>query len=224
MQKNRLKIKKIRNMILLGMTLIVMLGIYINIRNSRAEDAIQITVNVTDTEGLVGVQTLTLPATVSENGTYQIEVPNYINAIETKEIYLSDETKIEDVTYNKDYTKGWYPIELTSEEVAALETNIKATYTKKEYTNGTETIVCYYRKVSDPTNEVTMRYFMPLNAVINVEQIENASLTNLDLPIKSTIEKAYNISINYENASGQMVEKVYASNGSNRGKHHGRYL
>ena len=63
MLKNKIIAKKIRNIFMLLMAIIIMVGVYTNIRNSRAENVLQIDIEVADKSNLLKPQTITVDAT-----------------------------------------------------------------------------------------------------------------------------------------------------------------
>ena len=71
--------KKIRNIIFLGMIAIVVLGVYNNIRNSKAEDIIDFTLEVQDRQQLLEMQEIAVQAIDNEDDTYTIKLPKNVN-------------------------------------------------------------------------------------------------------------------------------------------------
>ena len=68
MLKNKIIVKKIRNIFILLMAIIIMLGAYQNIRNSKAENVIQIEMEVSDKNNILSAQTITVDATETRDG------------------------------------------------------------------------------------------------------------------------------------------------------------
>ena len=81
MQKSKNLIKKFRNLIIFLMVIMVIIGIYFNIRNSRAEQENEITLIVTDIETDGDEKEIKVIATENNDGTFSIELPR---AVDTK--------------------------------------------------------------------------------------------------------------------------------------------
>ena len=79
MLKNKIIIKKIRNIFILLMAIIIMVGVYTNIRNSRAENVIQIEVEISDKSNKIDTQKITIDATETKDGNYLIKLPTSVN-------------------------------------------------------------------------------------------------------------------------------------------------
>ena len=68
MLRNKIIVKKIRNIFILLMAIIIMIGAYHNIRNSKAENVIQIELEVADKSGILSAQNITVDATETSDG------------------------------------------------------------------------------------------------------------------------------------------------------------
>ena len=91
MLKNKIIVKRIRNIFILLMVMIVMLGAYRNIRRSRAENVIEISMEVADKTNNLAVQTLTLSATETSNGIYLLELPTAVNGNIVTKYYTTED-------------------------------------------------------------------------------------------------------------------------------------
>lgn len=95
MKKSQEIISKIKKIIILLMIVIVLIGIYFNIRNSRAEQENEITLLVADSERTNEFQEVNVIATENEEGTYSIELPRTVkNKIVNKYITENNEELI----------------------------------------------------------------------------------------------------------------------------------
>lgn len=74
MLKNKIVAKKIRNIIVLLMCVIIALGAYSNIRKSKAEKVVPILVEVADKDGVLSMQTLEVEAKETINDLYSLEL------------------------------------------------------------------------------------------------------------------------------------------------------
>ena len=90
MLKNKIIGKKIRNILILLMAIIIMLGAYHNIRNSRAENVIQIEMEVSDKSNILSAQTITVDATETSDGNYLVDLPISVNEYIVTKYYTSD--------------------------------------------------------------------------------------------------------------------------------------
>lgn len=86
MLKNKIIVKKIRNITLLFMVLMIMIGAYSNIRRSRAEDVISVVAKAIDSYGLLEKEDLLIDAKAVEKDMYEIELPETINTKKYNEI------------------------------------------------------------------------------------------------------------------------------------------
>ena len=67
MLKNKIIVKKIRNILILFMSILIMIGAYHNVRRSRAENVIEISMEVADKNNSLEKQTVTIDATETKN-------------------------------------------------------------------------------------------------------------------------------------------------------------
>lgn len=209
MQKNKIILKKIRNVILLGMIMIIMLGAYYNIKKSRAENVVQITVQVTDTENKVAMQSVTLDATITAEGNYQVELPSILNTYYITQYYAVDGTEVvADAEEKLMLTLTAEQIEMiVSGETETLVADITVDYEKKEVTDGTETLEVYNRTTTVDSTKI--EGYMPANSEVEITTIDSSSLT---LPGRVEFKKGYSISIKYENETG-IIEYISTNYG-----------
>ena len=85
-RRNRIIVKKIRNIVILLMAIIVMIGAYKNIRDSRAEDVIEIDAIAIDNYGYLSNELFKLEATQIGDELYEIELPESVNGKEINQI------------------------------------------------------------------------------------------------------------------------------------------
>ena len=198
MLKNKIIVKKIRNIFILLMAIIIMLGAYRNIRNSKAENVIQIEMEVSDKSNILSAQTITVDATETSDGNYLLTLPTSVNKnIVTKYYTSSGEEILVDADNNIS------TIQLTDEEVANKKVQVQSDYDTKEVTVNNQTKLLYNKELQELPNEsgtgsqdVIVTGYMPLDVDIEVKEMDLATLTSVKLPSENqTMQKAYEISI-----------------------------
>ncbi len=224
MLKNKMIVKKIRNIFILLMAIIIMLGAYHNIRNSKAENVIQIELEVSDKSNTLSAQTVTIDATETSDGNYLLNLPISVNKNLVTKYYTSNGEEIVVDTENNIAT-----LQLTDEEVQNKKVQVQTDYDTKEVTVNNETKLFYKKELTneplieeqesqkdqntttngnEETDESTVNQdvvvtgYMPEDAKLEVKEVDLATLTNVKVPNdKQTMKKAYEISIY------QIVEK-----------------
>lgn len=254
MLKNKIIVKKIRNIFILLMAIIIMLGAYHNIRNSKAENVIQIELEIADKSNILSAQTITVDATETSEGNYLINLPISVNKNIVSKYYTSSGEEIEVDVENNIAT-----MQLTEEEVANKKAQLQTDYDTKEVTdaksgekkllykklltnepvteeqdensknnettqtnsttknessaqketemqseskNATQDSQNTDNKENTENQDVIATGYMPIDAKMEVKEIDLATLTSVKIPDeKQTMQKAYEISIY------QMVEK-----------------
>ena len=224
MLKNKLIIKKIRNICILLMAIIIMVGVYTNVRRSRAENVIQIELEVSDKSEVLGMQTIIVDATETQDGNYLLDLPTAVNGNIVTKYYTSDGAEVLMNDENADRT-----LTLTETEVADQKIQLQTDYDKKEITTEDGQIVTLYNKelldekeieqnviaeetnndtqanetMTDETTEepelddtVIVTGYMPLDAQVDIEEIDLSTLSEITLPIETqTVQKAYEVSV-----------------------------
>ena len=198
MLKNKIIVKKIRNIFILLMAIIIMLGAYQNIRNSKAENVIQIEMEVSDKSNILSAQTITVDATETSDGNYLLTLPTSVNKNIVTKYYTSSGEEILVDTDNNIST-----IQLTEEEVANKKVQVQSDYDTKEVTVNNQTKLLYNKELQELPNEsgtgsqdVIVTGYMPLDVDIEVKEMDLATLTSVKLPSENqTMQKAYEISI-----------------------------
>ena len=254
MLKNKIIVKKIRNIFILLMAIIIMLGAYHNIRNSKAENVIQIELEIADKSNILSAQTITVDATETSEGNHLINLPISVNKNIVSKYYTSSGEEIEVDVENNIAT-----MQLTEEEVANKKAQLQTDYDTKEVTdaksgekkilykklltnepvteeqdensknnettqtnsttknetsaqketekqseikNATQDSQNTDNKENEENQDVIVTGYMPIDAKMEVKEIDLATLTSVKIPDeKQTMQKAYEISIY------QMVEK-----------------
>ena len=130
MLKNKIIVKKIRNIFILLMAIIIMLGAYHNIRNSKAENVIQVELEVADKSNILSAQTITVDATETSDGNYLINLPISVNKNIVTKYYTSSGEEIEVNVENNLAT-----VQLTDEEVKNKKVQLQTDYDTKEVTD-----------------------------------------------------------------------------------------
>ena len=141
MLKNKLIIKKIRNICILLMAIIIMIGVYTNVRRSRAENVIQIELEVSDKSEALGMQTILVDATETQDGNYLLDLPTAVNGNIVTKYYTSDGSEVLMNDEDADRT-----LTLTETEVADQKIQLQTDYDKKEITTEDGQIVTLYNK------------------------------------------------------------------------------
>ena len=198
MLKNKIIVKKIRNIFILLMAIIIMLGAYRNIRNSKAENVIQIEMEVSDKSNILSAQTITVDATETSDGNYLLTLPTSVNKNIVTKYYTSGGEEIVVNLENNTST-----IQLTEEEVANKKVQVQSDYDTKEVIVNNQTKVFYNKELRELPNDsgtgsqdVIVTGYMPLDVDIEVKEIDLATLTSVKLPSENqTMQKAYEISI-----------------------------
>ena len=254
MLKNKIIVKKIRNIFILLMAIIIMLGAYHNIRNSKAENVIQVELEVADKSNILSAQTITVDATETSDGNYLINLPISVNKNIVTKYYTSSGEEIEVNVENNLAT-----VQLTDEEVKNKKVQLQTDYDTKEVTdtksgekkllykrlltnepvteehdetsksneatqsnsatknetttqketekqsenkNTTQSSQNTDNKENEENQDVIATGYMPIDAKMEVKEIDLATLTSVKIPDeKQTMQKAYEVSIY------QMVEK-----------------
>lgn len=181
MRKSNIIIKKVRNLMILSMAVIVIISVYFNILNSRAKETTDIVANVTDETGEVDSQKVTLVATGNKNGNYEISLPKTIS-----NVYVSNYK-----TLNCDKSAN-DKIVLSQDEVENKEINLEVNYDKKNVTSTktNEEMTLYKQNLEYDDKGIYVEGYMPLLAQINVIQNEN----DISLEILYTVVESNNMS------------------------------
>ena len=102
MRKNEMIFKKIRNIVILIMVMVVAIGAYNNIKNSRAEEKTEVSLLLQDKENIVSTVKLDIEAVKNKNGTYTVNIPKILKSKYVKTYYRSDNKSIDVNTSNTD--------------------------------------------------------------------------------------------------------------------------
>ena len=121
MLRNKLIAKKIRNIFILIMTIAIMLGAYNNVRRSRAEKVIEISLEIADKSNQLEKETVIVEATETSDGIYLLELPEIVNTKIINKYYTSASEEIESKT-----------IQLTDKEISEKKVELETEYDTKE--------------------------------------------------------------------------------------------
>ena len=222
MLKNKIIVKKIRNILILLMAIIIMLGAYHNIRNSRAENVIELTSMAIDNYGYLSDEEFKLEARELEDDLYEVELPESVNGKKINqivEVTLDDmneattEDEIVEITDNKIYlSKEQIEQEKLNIEVeydvVILETNEQGEYNKillagkteeeraaLEITEQTEMLYNKILKYEDAGNKkiVEVNGYMPIDAELQIEEVSSTKIKEIFGTAK--IDVAYDIKV-----------------------------
>ena len=171
MLKNKIIVKKIRNIFILFMAIIIMLGAYNNIRNSKAENVIQVELQVVDKSNKLSAQTVTVEATETNKGNYLLNLPRSVNGNMVIKYYTSDGEEVLIDQENNEET-----IQLTEAEVANKKIQLQTDYDMKEFIANDETKVFYKKELKNSENgEVIVIGYMPLDVELEVNELDLAT-------------------------------------------------
>ncbi len=211
MLKNKIIVKKIRNIFILLMAIMIMIGAYKNIRDSRAENVIQVEVEVADKSNILENQIITVNATETKDGNYLLDLPTSVNENIVTKYYATNGSEVA-----MDDKKSDRTLRLTDIEVANKKVELETDYDKKDVTTKDNQVVTLYnkelkQKQSENTiaeDEVTVTGYMPLDVKTEIKEIDLATLTQVKLlNEEQTMRKAYEVSVYQEkNTENEKVE------------------
>ena len=141
MLRNRIFIKKIRNICILVMAIIIAIGIYTYVRRSRAENVIQVELEVSDKSETLAMQKVRINATETEDGNFILDLPTAVNGNIVMKYYLADGTEIVMNDENADKT-----LTLTEADVTNQPIQFQTDYDKKEVTTEDGQVITLYNK------------------------------------------------------------------------------
>lgn len=193
MLKNKLIAKKIRNIFILIMTIAIMMGAYHNVRRSRAEKVIEISLEVADKNNQLEKETITVEATETSDGVYLLELPEIVNTKMITKYYNSEDEEIDSRT-----------IQLTDKEISEKKVQVATDYDTKEVeklevsgatitvAENAEKKTFYNRKITNETGDIIATGYMPLDAQLETKDIDIGTLTDVKIPNESqSMKKAF---------------------------------
>lgn len=193
MLKNKLIAKRIRNIFILIMTIAIMMGAYHNVRRSRAEKVIEISLEVADKNNQIEKETVTVEATETSDGVYLLELPEIVNTKVIAQYYNSGNEEINSKT-----------IQLTDKEIEEKKVQVATDYDTKEVeklevsgatitvAENAEKKTFYNRKITNETGDIIATGYMPLEAQLETKDIDIGTLTDVKLPNESqSMKKAF---------------------------------
>ena len=193
MLKNKLKIRKIKNIFILIMIVAIMLGMYNNVRRSRAEKVIEISLEVADKNNQIEKETVTVEATETSDGVYLLELPEIVNTKMITKYYNSEDEEIDSRT-----------IQLTDKEISEKKVQVATDYDTKEVeklevsgatitvAENAEKKTFYNRKITNETGDIIATGYMPIDAKLETKDIDIGTLTDVKLPNESqSMKKAF---------------------------------
>lgn len=223
MLKNKIIIKKIRNIFILLMAIIIMVGVYTNIRNSRAENVIQIEVEISDKSNKIDTQKITIDATETKDGNYLIKLPTSVNEFVVSKYYTTDGAEVNMINVDNSATDNTdCTLRLTETEIANKKLQLQTDYDTKEFTTDDQQTVTLYNKelknsgISDEAendnsktsktsenvqeqeenqdNVIVKGYMLP-DTKAEITEVDTNTLTNVKLPDENkSLKKAYEVS------------------------------
>ena len=210
MLRNKIALKRIRNVIFLGLVIIVMLGVYnATIRNSRAENTEPIDIDFVDAAGKLMTFSLedvnaTKNETTDENDvttvtSYTIPLNNLVNGKKVSKYYNSNGEAIDAI--------DGMALEVPAGIVTNGKVEIRLNYDQKDVSANDQTLTIYNQSLNK--SPVTISGYVPDGTNLNVTTIDKTTLSNVTLPDANLkIADAYDIDFanNYQPKSfGQTV-------------------
>lgn len=193
MLKNKLIAKRIRNIFILIMIIAIMMGAYHNVRRSRAEKVIEISLEVTDKSEQLEKETITVEATETSDGVYLLELPEIVNTKMITKYYSFEDEEIDSRT-----------IQLTDKEISEKKVQVATDYDTKEVeklevsgatitvAENAEKKTFYNRKITNETGDIIATGYMPLEAQLETKDIDIGTLTDVKIPNESqSMKKAF---------------------------------
>ena len=205
MLKNKIIVKKIRNILILFMAILIMIGAYYNVRRSRAENVIEISMEVADKNNSLEKQTVTIDATETKNGVYLAELPTSVNGNRVTKYYTSDGEEIEmNPSSDEKIT-----LELTEDELANKKISLGTEYDKKIVTIDEVETTLYNKEFINEDGDVIVTGYMPLDTQLDFTEIDANALKDIRLPSDDlTVKKSFGISIQEMTDVTKTADKV----------------
>ena len=141
MLKNKIIFKRIRNICILVMAVAILVGAYTYVRRSRAENIIQIELEVSDKSEILEKQKIIVDATETEDGNYLLELPTSVNGIIVTKYYRTDGSEVAMNDENTDKT-----LTITETDVTNQPIQLQTDYDKKDVTTEDGQIITLYNK------------------------------------------------------------------------------
>ena len=145
MLKNKIIFKRIRNICILVMAVAILVGAYTYVRRSRAENIIQIELEVSDKSETLEAQKIIVDATENQDGNYILDLPTAVNGNMVTKYYMADGSEVDmnDENANKTLT-------LTESDITNQPMQLQTDYDKKEVTTEDgQTITLYNKELMD---------------------------------------------------------------------------
>ena len=145
MLKNKIIFKRIRNICILVMAVAILVGAYTYVRRSRAENIIQIELEVSDKSETLEAQKIIVDATGTEDGNYLLDLPTSVNGNMVTKYYMADGSEVDMIDENANKT-----LTLTEADITNQPMQLQTDYDKKEIaTEDGQTITLYNKELMD---------------------------------------------------------------------------
>ena len=145
MLKNKIIFKRIRNICILVMAVAILVGAYTYVRRSRAENVIQVELEVSDKSEILETQKMIVEATETEDGNYLLDLPTSVNGFIVTKYYRADGSEVDMIDENADKT-----FILTETDVTNQPIQLQTDYDKKDVTTEDgQTITLYNKELMD---------------------------------------------------------------------------
>ena len=194
MLKNKFIMKKIRNILILFMAVIITIGTYKNIRDSKAENIIELFAEIQDVNAKIEPKKIKIKAVQNKDETFNIELPKYV---ENNFVNTYQNNKGETIVVDKTSNQETINMIINKEEILTENILLKVEYDKKEVLQNSENIELYNKELSYNNDEIVVSGYMPLMSKLLVEDLDITTMQDLTLPNKEEkIVKGYSILIN----------------------------
>ena len=177
MLKNKIIFKRIRNICILVMAVAILVGTYTYVRRSRAENVIQIELEVSDKSETLEAQKIIVDATETQDGNYILNLPTSVNGNIVTKYYMADgsEVAMNDENANKTLT-------LTETDITNQPIQLQTDYDKKDVTTEDGQTITLYNKelmdVKDTEEDVNVENPEGANTEAQANETQTSETTN----------------------------------------------
>ena len=216
MLKNKLIVKKIRNILIFIMAIAILIGTYTYVRRSRAENIIQVELEISDKSETLEPQKITVDATETQDGNYLLDLPTAVNGNIVTKYYTTDGAEVVMNDENADKT-----LTLTQTEVDDLKVQLQTDYDKKEIETEDGQIITLYNKellAEKKTEEETSEETITEEGETNQETKEQNSTNEITENETTENETTENETTENETTENELTESEVIENETTEGE------
>ena len=216
MLKNKLIVKKIRNIVIFIMAIAILIGTYTYVRRSRAENVIQVELEISDKSETLEPQKITVDATETQDGNYLLDLPTAVNGNIVTKYYTTDGAEVVMNDENADKT-----LTLTQTEVDDLKVQLQTDYDKKEIETEDGQIITLYNKellAEKKTEEETSEETITEEGETNQETKEQNSTNEITENETTENETTENETTENETTENELTESEVIENETTEGE------